>query len=113
MVEQLILHAVGDYLIQNDWMAKNKKVLNWTGELACQIHCITYSLPFLLIGSWWAVLAIYLTHYAIDRSKFVMWYMRVTGKSDFAKPPLAPWSIFAVDNTFHLVCNYLALALLY
>ena len=109
MFEQLILHAVGDYLIQNDWMAQNKKVLTWKGELACQVHCITYSLPFLLIGSWWAVLAIYITHYAIDRSKFVMWYMNFTGKSDFAKPPLGPWSIFAVDNTFHLVCNYLAL----
>ena len=109
MFEQLILHAVGDYLIQNDWMAQNKKVMSWKGELACQVHCITYSLPFLFIGSWQAVLAIYLTHYAIDRSKFVMWFMRVTGKSDFAKPPLGPWSIFAVDNTFHLVCNYLAL----
>lgn len=112
MVEQLILHAIGDYLIQNDWMAQNKKVLTLKGELACQIHCITYSLPFLFIGSGWAVLAIYLTHYAIDRSKFVMWYMRVTGKNDFAKPPFTPWSIFAVDNTFHLVCNYLALTLL-
>lgn len=112
MFEQLILHAVGDYLIQNDWMAQNKKKLTLTGELACQVHCITYSLPFLFIGSWWTVLLIYLSHYAIDRSGFVMWYMRVTGKSNFAKAPMAPWSIFAVDNTFHLVCNYLALALL-
>jgi hypothetical protein len=109
MFEQLIIHAVGDYLIQNDWMAQNKKVLSLKGELACQVHCITYSLPFLLIGSWSAVLAIYLTHYAIDRSGFVMWFMQVTGKSDFTKPPLGPWSIIAVDNVFHLVCNYLSL----
>jgi hypothetical protein len=27
-------------------MAQNKKKLTWLGELACQIHCITYSLPF-------------------------------------------------------------------
>lgn len=80
MIEQLILHAIGDYLIQNDWMAKNKKIWTWTGELACQIHCITYSLPFLFIASPLAVLAIYLSHYAIDRSGFVMWYMRVAGK---------------------------------
>ncbi len=109
---QLILHLVGDYLLQNDWMAQNKKVLTWKGELACQAHCITYSLPFLFIGSPWAVLAIYLTHYAIDRSKFVMWYMKNTGQSNFAKPPFAPWSIFAVDNTMHLLCNYIALACL-
>lgn len=112
MVEQLILHAVGDYLIQNDWMAQNKKKKTWLGEFGCQVHCISYSLPFLIIGSWQACLAIYLSHYAIDRSGFIMWYMKTTGKSDFAKPPLGPWSIFAVDNTFHLVCNYLALMLL-
>lgn len=109
-MEQIILHAIGDYLIQNDWMARNKKKLTWTGELACQVHCISYSLPFFLIGGWLSVLIIYLTHYAIDRSQFVNWFMRVTGKSDFAKPPLGPWSIFAVDNTFHLICNYCALA---
>lgn len=108
-MEQLLLHAIGDYLIQNDWMAQNKKRLTWLGELACQIHCISYSIPFLLIGSYWAVLVVYITHYAIDRSNFIMWYMRVTGKPDFSKPPMAPWSIFVVDNIFHVVCNYLAL----
>lgn len=106
---QFVLHLVGDYLIQNDWMAQNKKKLTLIGELACQIHCITYSLPFLLIGSPLAVLVIYLTHYAIDRSKFVLWFMKVTGKQDFAKPPMAPWGIISVDNTFHIVCNYAAL----
>lgn len=109
---QFILHAVGDYLIQNDWMAQNKKVLTWKGELACQVHCITYSLPFLLIGSQLAVVFIYATHYAIDRSSFVSWFMKVTGKKDFSKPPFAPWSIFVVDNTFHVLCNYIALTYL-
>lgn len=109
MIEQLISHAVGDYLIQNDWMAKNKKVRSWMGELACHVHCITYTIMFIAIASPTALLAIYLSHYAIDRSGFVMWYMKVTGKSDFAKPPMAPWSIIAVDNTFHILCNYCAI----
>lgn len=111
-MEQILLHLIGDYLIQNDWMAQNKKKLTWAGELACQVHCLSYSLPFLFIGSWVALLAIYITHYAIDRSQFVSWFMRVTGKSDFSKAPFAPWSIFVVDNTFHLVCNFLALKFL-
>ena len=109
---QFLLHLIGDYLIQNDWMAKYKKELSLKGEIACQVHCISYSLPFLCIGSAWAVLVIYATHYLIDRSKFVMWFMKIMGKSDFAKPPCAPWSIFAVDNTFHLIINYLALTYL-
>ena len=109
---QLILHMTGDYLVQNDWMATNKKKLSWTGELACQVHCITYTIPFLVIYGWRVALAVYLSHYAIDRSGFIAWFMKIAGKEDFAKPPFAPWSIFAVDNTFHLICNYLAIAYL-
>lgn len=106
---QLILHMVGDYLLQNDWMAQNKKAKGWYGEWACQVHCITYSVSFVVAFGWSAGAMVYLTHYAIDRSGFVMWFMRATGKGDFAKYPMAPWSIIWVDNTFHLVCNYLAI----
>jgi len=111
-MEQLILHLLGDYLIQNDFMAQNKKQLTRKGEIACQIHSLTYSLPFLLIGSLPAVILIYLSHYLIDRSGFVKWYMRTTGKEDFTKQPFSPWSIFIIDNTFHLICNYFALTYL-
>jgi hypothetical protein len=33
--------------------------------------------------------------------------MRKIGQSDFAKPPLAPWSIIVVDNVWHLLTLYL------
>lgn len=82
---QIILHAIGDYLIQNDWMALNKKKYTWLGELACQIHCITYALPFLFIGSWKAVLAIYISHYIIDRTNIVGWYLMFKNGIAFRK----------------------------
>jgi hypothetical protein len=104
---QLVLHLVGDYLLQNDWMARNKKDRSLKGEAACQVHCILYSLPFLLIASPVCVFFIYLTHYLIDRFYFIRWYMNTVGQKEFAKPPTAPWSIFFVDNTFHLLSNYL------
>lgn len=107
---QLILHLAGDYLLQNDWMAQNKKKKGKAGLLACTVHCILYSLPFLLIGTPIQVLIIFIAHFLIDRWFFVKWYMNLVGQKDFSKPPTAPWSLFFVDNTFHLICNYLALS---
>lgn len=106
---QLILHLLGDYLLQNDWMAQNKKKNGRIGFLACVVHCIIYSLPFLLIATPLQVSFIFLAHFLIDRWYFVKWYMNIYGQKQFAKPPTAPWSIILVDNTFHLISNYLIL----
>jgi Protein of unknown function (DUF3307) len=135
---QLILHGIGDYFIQNDWMALNKKKKGWEGELACQIHCITYSLPFLFIGSWYAMLCIYVTHYAIDRTNIVAYALAIKnnvrkdksvfnskleiyeGKkggydiSNFGFSKERPafitiWLYIITDNLCHIICNYLAL----
>ncbi len=109
---QLILHLAGDYLLQNDWQAQNKKKSTSEGLLACTVHCTLYSLPFFFIGTYSQVMAVFITHFLIDRWFFVKWYMNLVGQRDFAKPPLAPWSIFFVDNTFHLICNFLILKFL-
>ena len=77
---QLILHMVGDYLLQNDWMAQNKKVKGWEGAWACFVHCFTYSVPFVVAFGWYAGIVVFVTHFAIDRTGFVVWFMRITGK---------------------------------
>jgi len=113
---QFLLYCIGDYLIQNDWMGLNKKKLTLKGELACQIHCITYSLPFLFIGSWKAVIAIYLSHYIIDRTNIIGWFLAIrnfvfdTKNFGFAhdRPVfISFWLYIITDNIFHLICNYL------
>ena len=53
---QFFLHMIGDYVTQNDWMATAKTKNSKEGYLACLIHSVLYSLPFLIIGSWKAVL---------------------------------------------------------
>lgn len=54
-------HLIGDYLIQNDWMAKGKK----TSTGICLVHIATYLLPFLFCGlKWWQVVAIGAQHFA-------------------------------------------------
>ena len=63
-MEQLILHLVGDYLLQSHWTATQKT----SKTIACLSHVILYTLPFLLItSSVPALLVIGGTHFVIDR----------------------------------------------
>lgn len=107
---QLLFHLIGDYLLQNDWMAQNKKKKGRLGFLACTVHCSLYSIPFLTIGTFGQVSLIFITHFLIDRWYFVKFFMNIMGQKQFAQPPMAPWSIIAVDNTFHIACNFIALS---
>lgn len=99
-------HLIGDYVIQNDWMAQNKKekFMASKGALACFVHVVTYMIPFLLCGlAWWQLLLIALQHYLIDRTNFVIWLMEFKGSKQFAHGPCFPWSIIVVDNTLHIL----------
>lgn len=37
-------HLVGDYLLQNQWMAINKSSKGWFGRLTCTVHVACYTL---------------------------------------------------------------------
>ena len=126
-MEQLILHLIGDYVTQSDWMAQNKTKAAWPAG----IHAALYSLPFLLLTGLslrgqaaWAV--ILWTHFFIDRyrlARYVVWAKEwlsnkpplpwrecMTTGYDPSKPPwLAVWLLIAADNTLHLAINYAAL----
>ncbi len=71
--DQLLAHAVGDYLLQSDWMAgeKTKK------SVAALAHVATYFLPFLFLTRSLPALAVIIsTHFIIDRwrlARYVVW----------------------------------------
>ena len=102
-------HLAGDYIIQNDWMATNKKGNWWP----LTVHIATYMLffvPLLWVGlSPLQFILIAAQHAAQDYTNFVYWFMNKTGKIGLAKPPLGPWGIIATDNSFHLVSIVLIL----
>lgn len=83
--DQLVLHAIGDYCLQSDWMAitKTKK------SVAALAHIVTYTLPFLLLTQAPAALAFIAgTHFVIDRwrlARFVCW-----AKNWIAMPSMKP-----------------------
>lgn len=72
-VDQLLLHALGDYVLQSDYAANEKTKKN----LAAFIHVVLYTLPFLVLTtSWQALLFIGGTHFVIDRwrlARYVCW----------------------------------------
>ena len=104
----IIGHLVGDYLLQNDFLAQEKK----RDSFVCALHCFTYTVSVLAFSGWWqakigwelVAMAIFIPHFLIDRWGFVPWYMRKIGQEKFMGPPLGPWSIIVVDNVLHLVC---------
>lgn len=100
-MEWLIGHLIGDYLIQNDWMAQNKK----RATLPCLVHVSLYTLAvgLLTLWPWWAMAIVFVTHFIQDRTTIITAYMSLIGQKDFMKPPLGPWSIIVVDNVWHLV----------
>ncbi|MEO0797336.1 MAG: DUF3307 domain-containing protein [Verrucomicrobiota bacterium] len=119
---QLILHLIGDYITQTDWMAKNKTKCS----KAAFAHALVYSLPFLILSPSWAAFSVILiTHFFIDRfrlARFVCfgknWITspslkwgdcQATGYHKDDPAWLTVWLLIAADNTLHLAINYAAL----
>jgi len=71
--DQLVAHAVGDYVLQSDWMANEKT----KKSVAALVHVATYALPFLFITRSIPALAVIIsTHFVIDRwrlARYVCW----------------------------------------
>jgi hypothetical protein len=125
-MEQLILHLIGDYLTQSDWMAHNKTKAWWPAYC----HAMVYSAPFWLLTGLserglWAWLVIFSTHLFIDRfrlARYLVWAKNwlgpgnlpwkdcsATGYRPDAPAWLAVWLMIIADNTLHLAINYAAL----
>lgn len=93
-------HLIGDYIVQNDWMAQGKKKSSWI----CSVHIITYLIPFLFCGfEWWQIALIGAEHFLQDRTNIVVWLMKTKGSASFIGPPCGPWSVIVTDNILHIL----------
>lgn len=123
--DQLVAHAIGDYILQSDWMAteKTKK------SIAAAAHVVTYAIPFLaLTRSIAALVFIVVTHFVIDRwrlARYVVWAKNWLAPKGSRTPPwsactatgyppdrpswLAVWLLIIADNVMHVILNAVAL----
>lgn len=122
-MEQLLLHLVGDYLTQTDWMAREKTKRLW----AALVHAFVYSLPFVFVFNltWLAWGVILGSHWVIDRFRLARYVVfaknwitdrslrwtdcQLTGYPSSTPMWLSVWLMIIADNTLHLSINYASL----
>lgn len=122
-MEQLLLHLLGDYVTQTQWMAQEK-----TKQFKIALlHAAVYATPFILFLpiSFLAFMVIFITHAVIDHyrlARFLIFFKnRTTDRSlkwhdckDTGSPSSLPaylsvWLMIIVDNALHLSINYAAI----
>lgn len=140
MFQMLLGHLVGDYLLQNEWMAINKSKNTLIGWLAALIHCLIYTFAVCLFMAnfqliW--IIAVFLSHFPIDKfglGELYMKYIKGSGLRDYIDNVNNTYTrtwindsegqrmltggfrafVYAVtDNTMHLVLMYIAFLIIY
>ena len=105
-MEQLLAHLLGDFIVQNHWMANRKTQVSWIAAL----HAALYGLGFLVVywtiiqvdtlrfggsdlsvPSWAALAVIVGTHFVIDRWRLARVITNIwgTGKPGVIMPFVA------------------------
>ena len=122
IMEQILLHLIGDYITQTEWMANNKI----KRHAPAAIHAVVYSIPFLMLTqSSLAILVIAVSHFFIDRYRLARYVIFAKNwitnrktrwcdclKTGYAKDTpdwLAFWLMIIADNTIHMTINYIAI----
>jgi len=113
----LVAHMVGDYLVQTDWQARNKRGglgRDPVARRALLSHVSTYTLAFLPAFVWiadelepmWAIVAavlIFLPHLMIDDGRFARLYLSRVKRANGLDLGLAA----SVDQSFHILSLWL------
>lgn len=123
--DQILIHAIGDFVLQSDWQANNK-TKSWWPALA---HVFVYGLPWLLLTTSPAALAFIIgTHLVIDRWRIAR---HISWAKNFLAPPsdwpsewkaceatgygpekplwMSVWLMIIVDQILHVACNAFAI----
>jgi hypothetical protein len=118
--DQLVAHAIGDYILQSDWMANEKT----KQDTAAAVHAVVYTSVFLFLTRDIGALSIILwTHFFIDRYRLARYVVFVknflapqttwptwadctgTGYPSSRPPFLAVWLLIIADNILHVLIN--------
>lgn len=92
---QMVLgHLVGDYLVQNRWMALNKSKNTLKGWLAAVIHCVIYTMMVTTAMNNWDflwIVVVFFSHFIIDKfslAEIYMHYVKGFGMKDYVNKDL-------------------------
>lgn len=124
-------HVVGDYILQNQYLALNKSKPGWRGALACTIHVALYTAAVSIFTGLHGLMFLALVaapHWLIDRySLGQKWLNFKNRREEVWAPKERPWDYqkgtvenvwqigfaapvyIANDNAMHLVCLWVLL----
>ena len=109
----VVSHLVGDYLVQTDWQARNKReglAGNPLRRRALVTHVITYTLTFVPALVWladslgagvvWVAGLIFVPHLVQDDGRLITaWLLRIKGCSEATAAEI----FTPVDQSFHVL----------
>lgn len=94
----LVGHLIGDWLLQNDWMSKNKPKLG----VAFVVHILVVSVSLSLVTGWWdyrGALAL-VSHALIDGLQLPRRWMAFYNQSPYE------WLRLVIDQAMHIISLY-------
>lgn len=107
----ILCHLIGDYILQNDYIANEKT----KSTRIALLHVLLYSIPFYFLVGWsYALLVISSTHFLIDRFRLATYWIKLInwnwksknfGFKDDKPMWMSVWLMIIYDNTFHILIN--------
>jgi hypothetical protein len=131
MTELLLGHLVGDYLLQNKWMALTKSKNTAEGWLAAFVHCVIYTIAitmFMQNFDWLWIVIVFNSHFWIDKFALGERYKNLIGSStlkefvhrngqisrrEIVEGGFAALTYTITDNTLHILLMWGAYNLIY
>jgi hypothetical protein len=93
----LVASLVADWLLQNDWMARNKTSLR---HPAAWVHTAIHALLLTLALGWQGGLVLAAVHLVVDTRVPLNWWQRVFRQT--REGPVAPLLRIAADQVLHI-----------
>ena len=102
-------HMLGDFLLQNRWLAR-EKMQAWWGML---LHCVIVTLAVCLFTGWWdyRALCVLTSHFIIDFFGIGkdVWPALIDQGDPDSSDPAPTWLRLVMDQAFHII-SYAAIA---
>jgi len=105
-IKGLIAHLIADWLLQNDWIARNKVSQPFPWHISLWLHGIIHTWGAWAVFPWYVALALGFIHMLVDTRKPLAWWQRVYSQTTEG-PYAIPGSIWT-DQVIHIVCIAIA-----
>lgn len=97
----IVAHLVGDWLLQNHWMATYKTDLL---HPAAWVHSGIHWLLLLPVFGWQAAAVLFVSHILIDTRKPLIWWRGLIRQTTDPENPASIHVAFWGDQVLHILC---------